>query len=175
MVTEKKKSALQQIREARGLTRRELAEKSGVNYRSLQDYEQGHKEIASAKGDTLYRLSLALGCTIENILELGSLDNGLSQRIRSYCELMLVERLEEKTFFSEEYQTYVRVKMNAEGCALVFCYRGEMVQLPFTARVTKETLPWMEDVIVMTVNSYLRSRTFADKFTVEGGKLWNEF
>lgn len=171
---EKKISALQQIREMRGLTRRELAEKSGVNYRSLQDYEQGHKEIASAKGDTLYRLSLALGCTIEDILELRSADNNLCQRDWSYCELMAMERLAKKVFFSKEYQTYVRLKLNAEGCVLVFCYRGEMVQLPFKAKVTEETLPWMEDVILLTVNSYLRSCTFADKYIVEGGKPWNE-
>lgn len=171
---EKKISALQQIREARGLTRRVLAEKSGVNYRSLQDYEQGHKEIASAKGDTLYRLSLALGCTIENILERGPSDNGLCQRAWSYGEIMVLERLSEKMFFSKEYQTYVRVKMTADGCILGFCYRGELVQLPFAAKVTEETLPWMEDVVLMTVNSYLRSCTFDDNFIMEGGKAWDE-
>lgn len=171
---EKKISALQQIREMRGLTRRELAEKSGVNYRSLQDYEQGHKEIASAKGDTLYRLSLALGCTIENILELQLPNNSLYQRVWSYCGIMAQEKLAEKTFFSKEYQTHIKLKMRAEGWMLIFCYRGELVQLPFAAKVTKETLPWMEDVVLLTVNSYLRSCTFADKYIVEGGRPWDE-
>lgn len=56
-------------REYRGLTRREVAERSGINIRSLQDYEQGHKEIKSAKGETLYRLSMVLNCTMEELIE----------------------------------------------------------------------------------------------------------
>ena len=52
---------LKDIRESKGLTRKELSELSGINFRSLQDYEQGHKNITSAKGETLYRLSVALG------------------------------------------------------------------------------------------------------------------
>lgn len=46
----------------------ELAKLSGINLRSIQDYEQGHKLIASAKGETLYRLSQVLGYSIEDIL-----------------------------------------------------------------------------------------------------------
>ena len=62
-------SAVKRIRKARGLTRKEVAERSGINFRSLQDYEQGHKDIASAKSDTLFRLSLTLGCYMEELLQ----------------------------------------------------------------------------------------------------------
>ena len=60
--------SLQSIREQRGMTRRELAQQSGVNFRSIQDYEQGHKKLSSAGGDTLLRLAAALGCQIEELL-----------------------------------------------------------------------------------------------------------
>ena len=60
---------LRKMRETSGLTQAELSRISGVNLRSLQDYEQGHKPIQSAKGETLLRLSRALGYTIEDILK----------------------------------------------------------------------------------------------------------
>jgi len=59
---------LKNIRESKGLSRKEVSERSGINFRSLQDYEQGHKNIKSAKGETLYRLSLTLGCSMEALL-----------------------------------------------------------------------------------------------------------
>ena len=43
---------LKELREERGFSRRKLAERSGVNLRSIQDYEQGHKKITKP-----YRLS----------------------------------------------------------------------------------------------------------------------
>ena len=65
---------LKEIREEKGLSRKALSDLTGVSLRSLQDYEQGHKKIAKAKSETLYRLSLALGCSMENLLEEALLD-----------------------------------------------------------------------------------------------------
>ena len=59
---------LSEIRKSRKLTQKELAQRSGVNFRSLQDYEQGHKKLTSASGDILLRLSTVLGCTAEDLL-----------------------------------------------------------------------------------------------------------
>lgn len=59
---------LKEMRIKCGYSQAELAELSGINFRSLQDYEQGHKPISSAKGETLYRLSHVLGYSIEDIL-----------------------------------------------------------------------------------------------------------
>ena len=39
---------LREIRKQRNMTQKELAQISGVNFRSLQDYEQGHKRLSSA-------------------------------------------------------------------------------------------------------------------------------
>lgn len=40
---------LKELREERGFSRRKLAERSGVNLRSIQDYKQGHKKYPVQK------------------------------------------------------------------------------------------------------------------------------
>lgn len=60
---------LKRVREERGLSQAALAEWSGVSLRAIQQYEQRKKNINHGQGQALYRLSLALGCRIEDILE----------------------------------------------------------------------------------------------------------
>lgn len=60
---------LKKIRVARGISQASLAKKSGVQLRSIQMYEQRNNDIDKAQAKTLYRLSLALGCSIEDLLE----------------------------------------------------------------------------------------------------------
>ena len=48
----------------------ELAEASGVGLRSIQMYEQKNKNINRASAETLLRLSRALHCTMEDLMEL---------------------------------------------------------------------------------------------------------
>lgn len=60
---------LQEIRKARGLSQRELAEASGVNVRVLQHYEQGFKDINKAAAETVKALADALGVRMEDLLE----------------------------------------------------------------------------------------------------------
>lgn len=61
---------LKKYREAAGLSQSQLAEKSGVNFRMIQYYEQRAKDINKAEGLRLHQLAQALGCTMENLLEL---------------------------------------------------------------------------------------------------------
>ena len=60
---------LKRIRMIYGFTQKELANNSGVTLRSIQMYEQGHKNINKASAETLYRLSKILGCTMEDLME----------------------------------------------------------------------------------------------------------
>lgn len=60
---------LKRIREARGLSQSKLAEKSGVNVRMIQHYEQGVKDINAAAALTVHRLAMALDSTVEFLLE----------------------------------------------------------------------------------------------------------
>lgn len=60
---------LKTIRENRGLSQIELARLSGVNFRSIQMYEQRVNDIDKAQGHTLFKLARVLGCSIEDLLE----------------------------------------------------------------------------------------------------------
>ena len=55
-------------REQKGWTQAELAERSGVNLRMVQNYEQGFKDINNAKVITAIQLAEALGCDIYDII-----------------------------------------------------------------------------------------------------------
>ena len=59
---------LKELRIKRNLTQKELAQISGVNWRTVQNYEQGKNDINKAQGDILYKLSKALKCRIEDLL-----------------------------------------------------------------------------------------------------------
>ena len=55
---------LKTLRELKGISRKELADMTGISFRSIQDYEQGHKELSSAKAETILKMAGALGCTM---------------------------------------------------------------------------------------------------------------
>ena len=60
---------LQQIRKDAGYSQKELAEKSGVNIRMIQQYESRVKDINKAAVITVMSLSKVLGCQIEDLME----------------------------------------------------------------------------------------------------------
>lgn len=61
-------SRLKSLRKSARLTQQELAEKSAVSLRSLQQYEQGAKSLEKASAETVRKLSLVLGCSMEELL-----------------------------------------------------------------------------------------------------------
>ncbi len=62
-------SKLQKQRKKCGYSQSELAKKSGVNLRTLQQYELKTKDINKASVQTVIALSKTLGCSIDEILE----------------------------------------------------------------------------------------------------------
>lgn len=60
---------LQLLRKNCGYSQRELAEKAGVNLRTLQQYELKAKDINKAASGTLLSLAKVLGCHIEDLFE----------------------------------------------------------------------------------------------------------
>lgn len=62
-------SKLQDRRKAANLTQRELAERSGVNRRIIEHYEQGIRDINKAEAMTVHLLASALGCDMRDIME----------------------------------------------------------------------------------------------------------
>lgn len=64
-----KDTNLKRLRVAYGFTQSELANKSNVSLRSIQMYEQRNKDVNKASVEAIYRISKALGCTIEDLIE----------------------------------------------------------------------------------------------------------
>lgn len=62
-------SKLKNVRQAKGLSQSQLAEKADMNVRTLQHYEQGSKVFDHARIDTILRVCLALNCKFEDIIE----------------------------------------------------------------------------------------------------------
>ncbi len=60
---------LKDFREAKGLTQKELSEKSGVSLRMIQHYEQGRKPLARAYAVTVITLAKVLGCGPEDLIK----------------------------------------------------------------------------------------------------------
>ena len=61
---------LQTMRKNNHLTQKSLCEKSGVNLRTLQQYETRSKDINKAAAETLHSLAQVLSCEINELLEL---------------------------------------------------------------------------------------------------------
>lgn len=166
----KEKSVLQQMRESKNLTQREFSEQSGVNLRTLQDYEQGHKKIASAKAETIFRMSTVLGCTMEDLLLFDSefMQNQaielnkskVMERLWSYYCLLAKEKEDTvgvMKIFSSKYKVHGRIKRTIYGTYLLFGYNEEMIALPFDVKLTEKALPWIEDAAVLKIESYIRT------------------
>lgn len=62
-------SKLQQQRKRCGYSQKELAERSGVNLRTLQQYELKTKDISKASVQTVLALANVLGCRVEDLVE----------------------------------------------------------------------------------------------------------
>ncbi|MCQ2078926.1 MAG: helix-turn-helix domain-containing protein [archaeon] len=56
------------LRRKRGLSRGQLSILSGVGPSTIGAYERGEQDLVNARGETIMRLSRALGCTIEELL-----------------------------------------------------------------------------------------------------------
>lgn len=60
---------LKEMRRARGLSQAQLAERTELNVRTIQHYEQGSKNFDHARIDTLLKVCIALDCKLEDIIE----------------------------------------------------------------------------------------------------------
>lgn len=60
---------LKEKRQAAGLSQSQLAEKTGINVRTIQHYEQGSKIFDHAHIDTILKICIALNCKLEEIID----------------------------------------------------------------------------------------------------------
>ena len=146
---------LREIRKNRNLTQKELARRSGVNFRSLQDYEQGHKKLTSASGDILMRLSTVLGCTAEDLL----LEDVVGASLLSANQLD-AGVIHGQRFYCEKYQTAGRWICSNNRVATLFYYNGEQYALPFKAVFTPAMLPCLMEAAVLQIEAKIESILF---------------
>lgn len=66
---EEYKTSLQYYRHLKRLSQSELAEQAGVNFRTLQEYEQGRRKLGVAQVATIARLANALGVDVSDLLK----------------------------------------------------------------------------------------------------------
>ncbi len=59
---------LKRLRMYAGLSQKELAEKTGIPLRTIQQYEQGQKDLTHARAESVVRLAKALYCEVEDII-----------------------------------------------------------------------------------------------------------
>lgn len=71
--------SLKSARMKAGYSQRGLADASGVNIRSIQQYEIGARNINGASLESLCKLAGALGCTLYDLLESPELKELLKQ------------------------------------------------------------------------------------------------
>lgn len=152
--------SLQEIRQSRNLTQKELALRSGVNFRSLQDYEQGHKKLSSASGDILLRLSTVLGCTAEELL----LDDVVGASLMNSNQLD-ISTIQMQRFYCEKYHTAGRWVCSNHCISTLFYYNGDQFTIPFKAVFTPAMLPCLKEAAVLQMESKIedvisRSRGF---------------
>lgn len=68
---------LQEVRKNKGLSQSKLAEASGINLRTLQQYEVGSRSVDGAKLSSLLDLCEALDCKMSELVS----DPGLKTRL----------------------------------------------------------------------------------------------
>ena len=60
---------LKEIRESRGMSQKDLADKSGIPKRMIQAYEQGYRDINGAKLAKLVTFCIALECHLSEVVD----------------------------------------------------------------------------------------------------------
>ena len=149
--------SLREMRKQRNLTQRELAQMSGVNFRSLQDYEQGHKKLTSASGDILLRLSTVLGCTAEELL----VGDDFSGASLLHTNKMAVKEIQSQRFYCEKYKTAGRWVCSDSAVATMFYYGGEQYLMPFHAVFDSKNLPWLKEAAAMQMEAKIEDIRFS--------------
>lgn len=76
---------IKKLREKAGLSQSQLAEKAGINFRMLQNYEavgSHHRDFDGAKIKTICKVCVALDCKLSDIIE----DNETIELLKKLCE-----------------------------------------------------------------------------------------
>lgn len=56
------------MRKELGLSQSQLAERTGISVRVIQNYEQGSRQLKKAEAETVLKIAKALSCTVEDLI-----------------------------------------------------------------------------------------------------------
>ena len=194
-------SKLKSIREKRRLSRKELAEKCEISFRTIQDYEQGHKELSSAKAETLFKMSQALDCSMEYLLGIDHVKSSFDYTVKVKDEDVLVETQDryelekhkyrlilyldkilekhlevflKETIVSPEYKKVGRWTIKSGLCYLEYMYNDEQVRILFNYDFSETMLPWLKEVAGLKIDYDIRCRKYSEQEMIRGGDAWDE-
>lgn len=151
------------IKKTSCITVDELSSKTGIEKTKLQEFIDFPESMCQADGTTLYKLSLALGCSIENLLE-ESLFVVTTKSESTIVGLKKREIERKKSYFKDLGKINVRWRVIDDKCYLVFAYKGEIVVLPLSIYIEKGASKRLKYISELVVRSYLEERKFTDKF-----------
>lgn len=146
---------LKQVREYRGMDRRMLEAQTKISFRSIQDYEQGHKILSHANYETLYKLSLALACPV-NILVGDDFSKELMESVDRLC------------CYSEEYKTWGSLRFYGNICHVEYVYDGKTFSDLFMAKPNEKDLPFQRAVARFMMEDGIEDYCFNKRF--KGGR-----
>ncbi len=63
-----KNQTLKTARKNKGMTQKQLAQQSDVNFRMIQKYEMGERDLKEASVSTVHKIALVLGLTIDELM-----------------------------------------------------------------------------------------------------------
>ena len=138
---------LREIRKSRNMSQSELASMCGINYRSLQDYEQGHKKLMSANGDILLRLTTVLGCTLSELLMADHV-SGASLQCKNRVDVATIQN---QQFYCEKYNVAGRWVIGNDSIVTMFYFGGKQYSLPFRAVFTPKMLHCLADAAALQI------------------------
>ena len=138
---------LREIRKSRNMSQSELASMCGINYRSLQDYEQGHKKLLSANGDILLRLTTVLGCTISELLMADQVEGASLHRANQVD----IATIQNQQFYCEKYNVAGRWVTGNNSIVTMFYFGAKQYSLPFNAVFTPKMLPCLVEAAALQI------------------------
>ena len=149
---------LRELRKSRNMTQKDLAQMCGINFRSLQDYEQGHKKLTSANGDILLRLSTVLGCSTTDLL----LDDNVKGAKLLPANSIDVATIQSQQFYCAKYKTSGRWVCTNGTVATMFYYNGEKYSIPFRAVFTPVMLPCLKEAAILQMEEIIDNILFRE-------------
>lgn len=141
------------------MSQSELASMCGINYRSLQDYEQGHKKLMSANGDILLRLTTVLGCTISELLMADQVE-GASLHHANQVDIATIQR---QQFYCEKYNVFGRWVIGNNSIVTMFYFDGKQYLLPFSAVFTPKMLPCLAEAAALQIEEKIDDILFCER------------